>query len=159
MRCTPKLLLSLLLFTSLTACTKVKIEDDPAEQAKATAVAEKYLKAFAEGNARLAMEMSETPFWGDGAVINSRTQLEIELAKQLQNVKGREFIVQNPRFLSIEELKVQMPKLYRELTVSDFTEDVHAVVIDLVFKGEPETGMILVRRLENGFWKVIGIGD
>lgn len=159
MRHLPQLLLALLLCSSLSACAKVRIEDDPAEQAKATALAEKYLKSFAEGNDLLALEMSETPFWGDGVVLMTRDELKVELAKQLKDVKGLEFKVVNPRFLAIEEVKLLMPNLYRALTTSKFTEDVHAVAVTLEFKDRTETGLVLVRRLENGFWKVIGIGD
>lgn len=153
------LLLSLLTAFSLAACAKVPIEDDPAEQAKATAVAEKYLKAFAAGDGPLVLEMSEAPFWGDGELLPDATALQDALTEQLQGISELKFTLQNARFVSMTELKTLLPALHDQLTQAGFSGDVHAVALDISVEGETSQGLVLVRRMPDGIWKVVGIGD
>ncbi|MEZ0370892.1 MAG: hypothetical protein ACAI44_17500 [Candidatus Sericytochromatia bacterium] len=159
MRKALKLLLAVMLTTGLIACQKVRVEDDPAEQAKATALAEKYVKAFAEGNGPLVLEMSTTPFWGDGEIVASQEELEAALKDQLKDVQELKFTVKEARYLPLSELKLMMPGLHERLVADKFTEEVHAVVLTLDVDGEQEQGLVLVKRLEDGMWRVVGIGD
>ncbi|PKL76536.1 MAG: hypothetical protein CVV27_09795 [Candidatus Melainabacteria bacterium HGW-Melainabacteria-1] len=154
------LILAGLIAVSLSACEKkIPIEEDPIEHAKATAVAEKYLKAFAGGDAPLVMEMSEAPFWGDGDIVPTMEALEIEVKEQLKDISDLEFVVKDARYLPMAELQQLMPNLYQQLVGDQFITGVHAVVLTLEIMGKEERGLVLVRRQEDGMWKVVGIGD
>jgi len=147
------------LLVLLTSCAKVRVEDDPSEQAKATALAEKYVKAFAEGNGPLVLEMSTTPFWGDGQVLPTRPALETELKDQLKDIKGLPFVVKGTRFVPLTEFKSKYPDLFENLAKAKFNADIYAVQLTVQIKGKPENGIVLLRRDEQGIWSVAGIGD
>lgn len=153
------LLLAGLLALNLVACAKVRVEDDPSEQAKATALAEKYVKAFAEGNGPLVLEMSSTPFWGDGVVLPTQSLLETELKDQLKDIQGIPFVVKGVRFVPMTELKAKYPALFENLTKAKFSTDIYAVQLTVQVKNKPEDGIVLLRRDEAGVWSVAGIGD
>lgn len=154
------LLLVLLTATTLVACQKVPIEDDPAEQAKAIAVAEKYLKAFSEANGTLVLEMSALPFWGDGSLLANREELEKALLEQFANAPELTYRVKSARFFAFQELQSLVPSLYQAINQQSFSQDdLHFVAVTLEVEGQEELGVILVKRQQDGIWKVTGIGD
>lgn len=152
-------LLATMLLIGLTACQNVRIEDDPAEQAKATAVAEKYVKAFAAHDGTLVMEMSTLPFWGDGEAFPDKAALQAALADQLNDDADYAFELKSARYLPPAEWAKDYPKLFQQLQAAGMTQNLHAVELQVVIDGQPDTGVVLVRRNEQGLWTVAGIGD
>lgn len=150
----------LLLSAQLSACHhKVAIEEDPSERAKATAVAEKYLQAFAESNVPLVLEMSSTPFWGEGDILPDQASLLEALKTQLAHSQQLNYTVKDLKFLTLDQLQTTYPELHQQLVETQFVDGIYAVIMSLEVEGEQEGGMVLVRRGEDGIWRVAGIGD
>lgn len=143
----------------LSACSKDPNPDhDPSEKAKAISVASRYLEAFVAGNAPLALEMSDAPFWGDGDLIPDRASLKIAMAEEIGEMRSLAYRFKGGAFLTFDELKVLNPEMAAELSKARLGE-LYAVAVLIEVNGDEESGMVLLHKDAAGMWKVIGMGD
>lgn len=154
------LLATLALSLTLWGCSKdPNLSNDPTEQSKAISVASRFLEAFATGNAELAIDMSEVPFWGDGDLINDAAELQKEIREQTEGIAPPKLLVKGAMMLNLTQLEIVSPELHHKIQNEIKSDDVYAVSVLLNVDGEEEHGVVLVKRQANGIWKVIGMGD
>ena len=146
----------------LGACHNLKIEDNPNEKTKAVSVANKYLNAFFQGDIEKAMAMSNTPFWGDGHILETEPLLRKELEGQLKGNRKHPpgFTVESTAFFTLSQIKLLAPKVYKRLETKNFMpQNMFAVVISINMQGRSEKGLIFMQKQTDGMWKVVGIDD
>jgi len=147
---------------SLVGCQKSvapSIENDPAEQSKAQAVASRYMEAFMGGDVDQVLSLSLTPFWGDGDLVTEPDALQAEVEKQLGNLTELDAQVEATHFMTLAQTEVVFPRLYRRLKDQAFTDKFYVVAVLVRINGNEERGVVLVQPDADGIWKVIGMGN
>jgi galactokinase len=167
-----RLTLLTLSLLGLNSCfTQAPLDEDINQRKAAIAVAEKYMSAIQSTEIEALLDMSKTPYWLDGEIVDQPDKLAKALRKGLShNEKAKRLQRVNARFYSRADLKIFMPDLLKRFQEKNMQGDYFVILQltdptqggenrGLLFRnGKPE-GILFIMQFEDGKWRISGLED
>ncbi|PIQ24544.1 hypothetical protein COW36_11035 [bacterium (Candidatus Blackallbacteria) CG17_big_fil_post_rev_8_21_14_2_50_48_46] len=134
----------------------IALEDDHAEKAAAYAVAKSFIQEFSQLHLKEALAYATVPFTAEGEVYKTQEALESEFQDEFENEKPLEIKILAMRFYTLEDLRLFKTQAYQRLVKNGF--DSHYIVLaELEIEGDADVGFLILKRMENGVWKIAGV--
>jgi hypothetical protein len=137
----------------LSSCMS-RISHEPEDQAQV--LVQTFVKQLAAGNREGILELVSTPFWSDKWVTKAediRKNMPSQPEAGLANVSKIEI-----RIYPIEDLAALSPETWEAIKTGspEALQDLYVAAVGLYLKGNPEDGLLLLRRV-NGVWRLAGL--